>query len=153
MIALLLAAVATGCRREAPSEPFIRLSGPAPSIAPGARQGAVLYAFWASWCAPCVEEAPTLRALAEDPPSGLTVVIISMDDTLAQAERTFGGGTARLVLGTRELASAFRVSALPTSVLASNGRLVARFEGARDWNASATRRTLERLVAPKPSAR
>ena len=39
----------------------------------------VLLNFWASWCAPCVEEMPSLLELHHDQP-GLVILAVSADD-------------------------------------------------------------------------
>ena len=49
-------------------------------------------------------------------------------------------------------ARAFGVDKLPTSLLVVEGRLVARFQGPRDWNSRAMRRLLKKLIR-EPSAR
>lgn len=43
--------------------------------------------FWATWCAPCVEEMPLLAALrARQAPGGLEVIGIALDDSAAVRE-------------------------------------------------------------------
>lgn len=39
----------------------------------------VLLVFWATWCRPCIEEAPELAALHRAAPHGLQVVGVSLD--------------------------------------------------------------------------
>ncbi|MCY1076849.1 TlpA family protein disulfide reductase [Archangium lansingense] len=122
--------------------------------APASR--ATLVVFWASWCAPCREETPQLRALAEAPPEGLAVVVFSHDEAMKAVE-DFLGGPAEAALHLRldegeAAARAFGVDKLPTSFLVVEGRLVARFQGPREWNSRAMRRLLEKLIR-EPSAR
>ena len=47
----------------------------------------------------------------------------------------------------RVVSEAFGVDTLPTSILVVDGRLVARFDGARDWDSAKVRALIVRLVA------
>lgn len=50
----------------------------------------VLLNFWASWCAPCVEEMPSLEALAASlPPDRFVVLAVSLDSGDGQQVRSF----------------------------------------------------------------
>jgi cytochrome c biogenesis protein CcmG/thiol:disulfide interchange protein DsbE len=62
---------------------------PLPGIAPADFQGAVtLVNVWASWCAPCHDEAPLLAALGED--SRIRLVGINYKDQPDNARRFLG---------------------------------------------------------------
>ena len=43
------------------------------------RQGPTLLVFWATWCAPCIKEIPTLQELHEDAALDLQIVSVSLD--------------------------------------------------------------------------
>lgn len=47
----------------------------------------VIINFWASWCAPCVEEFPSLIKLASDYKDDLVVLAISMDSQKEEVDR------------------------------------------------------------------
>jgi thiol-disulfide isomerase/thioredoxin len=47
----------------------------------------VLINFWATWCAPCIEEFPILLTLARDYPNRLQLVFISSDVSAEVAQR------------------------------------------------------------------
>lgn len=154
-LALCVLAMMAGACRSEPLPSYIRVEGAAPVLedAPDAR--AVLVVFWASWCPPCREETPQLQALAEAPPEGLQVVVFSHDTDLAALESFFKGPPppelrVRLDPG-KQVAHAFGVELLPTSLLVVEGRLVARFPGPRDWDSRAMRRLLEKLTLPQES--
>lgn len=40
--------------------------------------------FWASWCAPCIEEFPSLIAMSKKMKDKLTIVAISLDESLEE---------------------------------------------------------------------
>lgn len=149
VLALFLLAMTWACRSEPPPS-YIRLAGPAPVVAGAPDSRALLVVFWASWCPPCREETPQLFALAKSPPEGLRVVVLSHDANLKAVE-SFLQAPPPPELGLRldegkNVARAYGVEQLPTSILVVEGQLVARFPGPRDWDSRAMRRLLERLT-------
>ncbi|QRK07773.1 TlpA family protein disulfide reductase [Archangium violaceum] len=154
VLAGMMSAVASGCRTEPPPS-YVRLEGAAPELQGLPDSSALLVVFWASWCPPCRQETPGLLALAEEPPEGLQVVVFSHDTDMKAVETFLGGVPApglhlRLDEG-RRAASALGVDTLPTSLLVVNGRLVARFQGPREWNSRGMRRLLEKLTRERSS--
>lgn len=148
LLLFLFLMVMPGCRTEPPPS-YLRVEGPAPALPGVPTSRATLVVFWASWCAPCREETPELRALAKAPPEGLAVVVFS-HDTSMKAVEDFLGGPAEAALHLRldegeAAARAFGVDRLPASFLVVEGHLVARFQGPREWNSRAMRRLLEKL--------
>ncbi|GAB4236537.1 MAG: hypothetical protein Tsb0032_41530 [Kiloniellaceae bacterium] len=101
----------------------------------------VLVNFWATWCAPCVREMPSLERLhnaLED--EGFTVLAVSQDRGGAGVVAPF---LARLDLQhlpvyldpKGKLARAFALKGLPTSfVIDRNGRVVAGLVGPAEWD-------------------
>jgi cytochrome c biogenesis protein CcmG/thiol:disulfide interchange protein DsbE len=151
MVAVLLAALTGACGQHEPAPPaYVRLDAPAPPLenVPAAR--ALLVVFWATWCPPCVAETPQLRALAEDPPEHLSVVVYGHDQDIS-AVREFFAGDPPPALNVRldreeAVARAFGVDKLPASFLVVDGHRMARFSGPRDWSSPAMRRLLQKLI-------
>ncbi|MGA8938040.1 MAG: TlpA disulfide reductase family protein [Acidobacteriaceae bacterium] len=89
-IVFIACMLATGCDRGTISDQLGRVA-PTFSVSDGQhsidlsslRGKVVVLNFWASWCAPCVEEMPSLQALQQDMPQ-VQVVAIASDEDFAQ---------------------------------------------------------------------
>jgi len=97
----------------------------------------VLLNFWASWCAPCVEEMPRLSAWQRDyGVGGLRVIGVSMDDQLAPVRRLLAKHPVDYPVGLGDVALAERygkVLGLPQFFLIDRGGfVVARYKGEVD---------------------
>ena len=104
----------------------------------------VLLHFWATWCPPCKKELPGLLELGRD--GQFEVVAVTLDEDWAEVRSFFGGEIPSEVLQDRSGHSAMKydVSTLPdTYLLATDGTLLLRFGGARNWRARAARDLLE----------
>jgi thioredoxin 1 len=71
----------------------------------------VLVDFWAPWCGPCQQIAPTIESLASSV-EGAKVVKVNVDDN-------------------QELAIAHRISSIPALLFFKDGREARRFVGGR----------------------
>ena len=176
LLALLAPALATaGCDRQKPeaqqgdaaaAEPVVgvdrsRQGKPAPDTAFRDPDGGdisladfegvpVLVNLWASWCAPCVKELPTLQRVeqvqARD--GQLAVIAVSQDmapkasvDAFLESRKI--GRFAAFHDPEMGLSSALGVQIMPTSVLYdSNGREVWRYVGDTDWTGAEAARLL-----------
>jgi cytochrome c biogenesis protein CcmG/thiol:disulfide interchange protein DsbE len=150
----LVAAALTALACADPAPPsYTRLEGRAPEL-PDARSGAILVVFWATWCPPCREELPSLRALARDLPSGISIVTLGEDAEEAPVRAFFEGAPPPELRYRHDVdgrvAATFGVDVLPATFLVVDGRLVAHFSGPRDWNARGMRRLLSRLASEPP---
>ena len=148
LLALLLGLAGCG---EAPAPPGPRAGAPFPALSVpaldgppldlGAYRGRVLVLnVWATWCAPCREEMPSLQRLSERfDPAQLTVVGLTVDEDTNLAREFLlkygirfpiasdpAGAVAEGLLG---------VSAYPdTFVVAPDGTLAERITGGRAWD-------------------
>lgn len=95
--------------------------------------------LWASWCAPCVKELPTLDRLAKARDGKLNVVAISQDMGPHASVVAFLQAHKIVNLDSYQdpkmgLSGALGADVLPTSVLFdSNGQEVWRYVGDQDW--------------------
>jgi thiol-disulfide isomerase/thioredoxin len=110
--------------------------------------------FWATWCAPCRHEMPSLDALQRDRGGpDLEVIAIatgrnnpeSIDEFLAEAKIT---DLATWLDPKSKLAAAMNVPGLPvTVILDRDGHEVARLLGGADWNSPDAHAVLDALIA------
>ena len=102
----------------------------------------VLVNLWATWCAPCVKELPTIDRLAESHASDgrLGVIAVSQDMGPSNSVKAFLEKLKIKHLGAYQdgsmaLAGALNANILPTTVLFdAEGREVWRYVGDLDWS-------------------
>lgn len=137
----------------APNIPFTDASGKTLTLA-DFRGQVVLMNVWASWCAPCKEEMPTLAKLqgayAAQP---VKVVMLSVDDDAAldKAREMIAANPPLALYRDPAFRMAFSVQpalkGFPTTLIFDRkGREVARLEGAADWSSPEARALVERLL-------
>jgi thiol-disulfide isomerase/thioredoxin len=138
--------------RRPPVTGFARRDGTAGDLSDYAGDVVVLN-FWATWCAPCRAEMPSLQALQDAlGDEGLEVVTVAFGrHNPVMMERFWeeaGISTLPLHLdaGT-ELARGLGVQGLPHSfVLDREGRVIAELSGETDWAAPETLRLMQALL-------
>jgi len=101
----------------------------------------VLVNLWATWCAPCVKELPTLDRLAAD---GVRVVAVSQDTEGADKVRPFLAqrslNRVQVLLDPKlELGTAFAGNLPVTILYDAKGREVWRRTGDVDWTSTEAR--------------
>ena len=101
----------------------------------------LLVNFWATWCAPCVKEMPSLdRLQARLGKDKLVVLALSLDGSSRARVAPFYEDKKLTSLGIyfdkgRKAMQALEVSILPTTILVdAQGREVGRLEGEADWD-------------------
>ena len=163
IVLLLVAFIAAGCDRQKPEAPqapaeeasaskgverghkgkaapdvtFLSPDGEETSLAE--LDGPVLVNLWATWCAPCVKELPTLNALARSQDGAIKVIAVSQD---IGTQATIESFLAKLKVPNLEayqdpemkLTDALGVRVMPTTVLYdAAGKEVWRYVGDLDW--------------------
>jgi thiol-disulfide isomerase/thioredoxin len=120
--------------------------------------GAVrLVNFWATWCAPCRQEKPSLDALnAERASPDFGVIAIASGRNSLEAIDRFNEEVGIVTLDTyldprTALAGEMRVPGLPvTVVLNRDGDEIARLMGGADWNGESARAIVAYLTNLAP---
>jgi thiol-disulfide isomerase/thioredoxin len=129
------------------------LNGPPKSLS-SYRGRPLIINVWASWCSPCRKEAASLERLAWSKAGRrYTVIGISNDDDRNAALQWLRQSNARIShyidTGPRwTLEHMLGASSIPVTVLVdAGGRVVARFQGARDWDSAESIQLIERAFA------
>ena len=112
--------------------------------------------FWATWCAPCRQEKPSLAAL-EASLGGADFDVMAVatgrnsPEAIAEFKAEVGVEALETYLDPRaELASAMGVPGLPvTAVLNREGAEIARLTGGADWNTPSARAIIAALIAAR----
>jgi thiol-disulfide isomerase/thioredoxin len=98
----------------------------------------VVLNFWATWCAPCKDELPTLQSLHDISDAQTVVLTINVREPAARAARYMQstGMTFPVISDAKgELAKRWGVTVYPTTILiAPNGQARWRVVGDVDWS-------------------
>ena len=121
------------------------------------RHHVVVVNFWATWCPPCIEEAPSLEQFAEQVrPDGTTVIGVSVDqDADALAKFLARSHTSFPIARDPDQALAARYGTFKfpeTYILDRDGRLAEKIIGAIDWQDPRILEYVRALARPKESA-
>ena len=120
----------------------------------------VLVNLWASWCAPCIKELPTLQQLEQAQAGEGKLGIIAVSQDMAPqgsveaflAERDIGRFAA-FHDADMKLTSALGVQVMPTTILYdAEGKEVWRYVGDLDWTSPEAAKLLSELTPPPSKA-
>lgn len=103
----------------------------------------LLVNFWATWCAPCIIELPSLQKLEEHYKGRMDVIAISLDpvkkqpDIAAFLEKGQISDFAGYFDESGRMGTDLELRGIPTSFLiGKNGQILYRFEGDADWSSA-----------------
>ncbi|HJS84954.1 MAG TPA: TlpA disulfide reductase family protein [Acetobacteraceae bacterium] len=128
--------------RPAPETPFTTADGASRRIADYAGK-VLLVNLWATWCAPCVAELPSLAGLARRAAERILVLPVSSDRGGAKVVEAFYAshgitGLPVLIDTDAALMHALGVRGLPTTyVIDAASRIVGKEEGGMNWDTAA----------------
>ena len=140
----------------APATPFLDADGATHTLADFAGKTLVVN-LWATWCAPCVKEMPTLDALqAQLGGDKFQVLAISQDREGATVAKPFidKNGWQHLALYTEpqgHFARDAKLNGLPTSiVIDATGHEIGRVEGEVNWTSPEVEKKLREVAGLSP---
>ncbi len=119
------------------------------------RGSVVLLNFWATWCAPCRTEMPSMEALYRAyRKKGFELLAVSIDsvgEPVVRAEVEAAGFTFPVLMDPELFVNdLYQVRVVPTSLLISRkGEIVHRLPGAKDWSAPELRALIDSLIHQK----
>jgi thiol-disulfide isomerase/thioredoxin len=137
----------------APTASFQTRDGKAVTLADFKGQ-VVLVNFWATWCAPCVEEMPTLDAL-QQAMGGKAFQVLAVSEDRGGLNTVEPFLRQKLNLQALDiyldsdgaLAQDFGLRGMPTTyLLNADGKVVGKLEGPADWNSDAARALVQHYI-------
>lgn len=142
----------------APTQPSLAFNGPdgKKMTLADLKGRVVLVNFWATWCAPCLEEMPALAALQKmQGGPEFEVIAVNVDirepglsEARAELERLSGGQLRYFADPTMNLAYEARAAGMPTTILyASDQREIARYVGKANWASPEARALIRAAIA------
>ncbi|OBQ56510.1 TlpA family protein disulfide reductase [Tamlana sp. s12] len=111
----------------------------------------VLLNFWATWCAPCIAEMPSLQLLYEDYKDQVDFVFVSSDPPeKIKAFIKKEGYTFETYTIKSQLPDLLDVTNIPrTFLIDQSGHIIIDKTGAANWNSETVRTTIDALLDRK----
>jgi len=137
----------------APAIPFLDPKD-APATLATFRGKPLLVNLWATWCAPCVSEMPTLDALAGREAGRFRTIVVSQDISGRKAVSDFFAkekfkNLEPFLDSQGVLATAIGTGTLPTTIFYdANGKELWRVVGAMDWNGERAKKLIDGALNP-----
>lgn len=110
--------------------------------------------LWATWCAPCMEEMPSLAELQRNFEGRLRVVPVSVDSegdrekAIAELARLSGGTLPFLQDMSRGVLFDAQAAGMPVTIIYNrNGEELARLAGGANWASEDASRLMEAVLA------
>jgi len=109
----------------------------------------VLINFWATWCAPCIAEMPSLEKLHNDYKDKIIFLFVSNEDK----EKVFkfidkNKYSFNVYKPLTQYPETFNVSSIPrTFLIDKNGNIVIDKTGASNWNSDKVRTVIDQLIS------
>lgn len=113
----------------------------------------VLLNFWATWCAPCAEEFPSLLSLAERYKGEVVIVAVTIDENKQDIEnfvKAFKGNAEHLIVVRdvdKKIADSYGTSKLPeTYIFNRQFKLARKIASSVNWTSPEAIETFESLL-------
>lgn len=118
----------------------------------------VIVNFWASWCAPCLEEFPSMIKLVKEFKGDVVLIAVSQDSNREDIDaflKSFPDGNNPSIHVVwdekRDIGKAYEVDRLPESFLAGvDGKLVTKIVGTINWYSDESVQYVRDLLTKKP---
>ncbi len=116
----------------------------------------LLVNLWATWCAPCIAELPTLDKIASGESARLKVITVAEDNAppekIVQFLKERGVSALPALIDPKsDLSFHYATGTLPTTVLYdAQGKEVWRYVGERDWVSEESRKLIAEAYGTSP---
>ena len=106
--------------------------------------------FWATWCAPCIQEIPSLDAFQKKfGGSGVVVLAVSVDKNADKYKQFLEH--VRVAFATArdpkaDVSAEFGTFQYPETYIIKDGRVMRKFAGAEDWSSEDVTRYVQSLL-------